>query len=358
MHSTLRVLLPGCLASMALAQAVVSPADRALFEGSSFTHLPLGRADARMQTLHLDVPGGTVITGHAYRREAAGVYGQVVGFQCDMQVTLSMAPHQPDQASTAFAQNVGPNPVVVLPRQLIGLVPTTRPTRDPAPGFDLLVPYATPFTVPAAGGTLCVDVEVFGNVTPSGNDRNFNVYLDAHQLYANGDSEQPGFRYGAGCAPAAGGAATYGWFSLWHRGTALDLELSLRNGCADAGNALTRVWVALGLQQQLAVWPPRPQCPLYSSNDVWFVLPGSTDGHGDYDGALAGLPLLPGGYRLWCQTGSVDLGNGDYSFGDGVTLTTPMPGPLPIPSCRVANSNDHTALTGALSFAVPVMEFF
>ncbi|MCA8977385.1 MAG: hypothetical protein KDC98_21870 [Planctomycetes bacterium] len=65
---------------------VVSPADRGQLEGSTFTHLPLGRMDTRMQTLHLDVPGGTVIAGHGYRREAAGVYGSVAAFACDLEV--------------------------------------------------------------------------------------------------------------------------------------------------------------------------------------------------------------------------------------------------------------------------------
>src|SRR5690606_3959418 len=94
-----------------LAQTV-SPLDRTALEGSSYSHYPLGRHNARMQTLHDDIPGGTLITGHAYRRDAIGVRGLVDGFQADLQVTLSMSPNTAAQASGTFANNTGSNPVV------------------------------------------------------------------------------------------------------------------------------------------------------------------------------------------------------------------------------------------------------
>ena len=99
----LLVLLGTTFAAAAAAQtATISPSDRAQLEGSTFTHLPLGRHDARMQTLHLDLPGGTVLTGHAYRREAAGVYGGVAGFASDLEVSISMSPRTPATATILF----------------------------------------------------------------------------------------------------------------------------------------------------------------------------------------------------------------------------------------------------------------
>ena len=193
-------LLLSTLSTLPAQAAVVSPGDRTDLEGSSFTHLPLGRASARMQTLHLDLPGGTVILGHAYRRDAAGLYGAVAPFVSEMEITLSMSPNVPTQAATNFAQNVGGNPIVVLPRTPIAFPGTSRPPVDPAPSFDLVVPYVTPFVVPAAGGTVCVDIEIFGNVTAAGIDHNISVYLDGHRNHQNGDAEQPGYRYGTGCA--------------------------------------------------------------------------------------------------------------------------------------------------------------
>jgi hypothetical protein len=79
---------------------------------------------------------------------------------------------------------------------------------------------------------------------------------------------------------------------------------------------------------------------------------------GDYDGSLQGLPILPPGYRLWCQAGSISLATADVAFSDATTLVTPPAGPLPIPTSRIANSTDHTGTTGVVSFAVPVMGFF
>ena len=68
--------------------------------------------------------------------------------------------------------------------------------------------------------------------------------------------------------------------------------------------------------------------------------------------------LLPPGFRLWCQAGTIDLANTELSFSDAVTMVTPALGSLPIPVSRIVNSTDHTAATGTVSYAVPVMAFF
>ena len=337
----------------------VSPADRAALEGSSFTHYPLGRRDARVQTLHDDVPGGTLLSGHAYRRDAIAVRGRVDAFAADLRVTLSMAPHPAAQASTTFAANVGANPVTVLPRTFVAFPPTDRPDLDPAATFALSIPYAVSLLVPPGGGTVCVDVEVFGNQTAGGANQNVSVYLDAHLHYGDGRARQPAFRTGSGC-PAPGAAADcYATMDLWRLASGVtDFDVSIRNGVPDSGTGTTRAFLCLGESYYGAPWPSRPDCPFHSSTELWFPLPGTMDASGDYDGTLAGLPLLPPGYRLWCQAGSVDLATVDLAFSDALTLVTPPYGALPIPTARVANASDHTAQTGSFSYAVPVTAFF
>ncbi len=359
-----RPLLTGSALLLALATATpaqnaVSPSDRSALEGNSFSHYPLGRASARVQTLHDDIPGGTVISAHGYRRDAVGVRGAVAGLSCELQVTLSVAPHAADGASNTFSANVGASPVVVLPRQVVTLPATDRPALDPAATFELVLPYAQPFTMPASGGTLCVDVEVFGNLTPNGADRNVSVYLDAQQQYADGSSRQRGYRTLLGC-PAPGSAAScYATIDLWRLASGTtELDIAVRNGVADPGAGSARAFLTLGNALQTVPWPLRSECPFHSSAELWFALPGAMTTTGRYDGTLANLPLLPPGMRLWCQAGSVDLSSLAMSFSDAVTLVTPPFGQLPRPCARVANGDDVSSPTGSVSRSVPVMAFF
>lgn len=347
--------LPG----LALAQQIVavSPSDRLGLEGSSFTHFPLGRASARMQTLHSDVPGGTLISGHAYRRDAAGVRGLIPAFQSDLSVTLSMAPNLPTQASPTFANNVGSTPTVVLPRTVLSFPATTRPALDPAPTYELLVPYQLPFLVPAQGGTLCVDVQVFGNQTATGVNQNLSIYLDAHENYTDGRAEQPGFRTFLGCPAPGASTDCYAAMTLWRLPSSGRLDVSIRDGVPDTGNGLSRAFLTLGTSLAGAPWPMRSDCPFWSSAEFWAPLPGPVNAQGDYDGSLA-MPLLPPGVRLWCQAGTIDLGSIGMAFSDAVTVVTPPPGPLPIPAVRIVNSTSQGAATGSVSNVVPVMGFF
>ncbi|MFY9343973.1 MAG: hypothetical protein WAT39_15900 [Planctomycetota bacterium] len=353
----LPTFLATLVATMLPAQQAASPSDRLGLEGSSFTHFPLGRANARMQTLHADIPGGTVLTGHGYRRDAITVRGQVDGFTCDLEVRASISPNLPTQASTTFANNAGPNPVVVLPRQLVTFPPTQRPLIDPAGSFELTIPWTTPFALPLGGGTLCLDVEIWGNSSAAGSNVNLSVYLDAHENYPDGRAEQPGFRTGNGC-PAPGSVDdSYATMTYWRLTTGGRLDVSIRDGVPDSGNGLSRPFVTIGHSLAGSPWPLRPDCPFWSSSEVWFPLPGTMNSAGDYDGSLAALPLLPPGYRLWCQAGSIDLGTVGMAFSDAVTFVTPPAGPVPIPTVRIVNSTNHAAATGTVSYAVPVIAF-
>jgi hypothetical protein len=348
------------LAATASAQTIVavSPSDRADLEGSSFTHFPLGRANARMQTLHRDVPGGTLIGGHAYRRDAITVRGQVDAFASELEVALSISPNAPAQASATFANNVGPTPVVVLPRTVLAFPATQRPALDPTPVFELLVPYQFPFLMPATGGTLCVDVTVFGNATPAGTNTNYSVYLDAHESYPDGRAEQPGFRTFVGCPAPGSTTACTASTTYWRLPASGRVDVALRDGVRDDGSGHTAAFACFGTELAGAPWPTRPDCPSWSSTEVWYLLPGTPDGNGDLDASLTGLPLLPAGYRLWCQAGSIDLNTAGMAFSDAVTFVTPPPGPVPIPAVRIVNSTNGAAATGAIANAVPVMAFF
>jgi hypothetical protein len=356
---TFRLLSWPLLASFAAAQVVaVSPSDRSTLEGSSFTHFPLGRANARMQTLHRDLPGGTLLSGHAYRRDAITVRGQVDGFASDLQVTLSLSPNLPTQASTTFANNVGSNPVVVLPRTIVTFPATQRPALDPAPTFELAIPYQLPFLVPGSGGTVCVDVEVFGNSTATSTNTNLSVFLDAHEHWSDGRSEQAGFRTLQGCAAPGETDPSYATGSLWRLSSGARFDVSIRDGVPDNGSGTTRGFLMLGTSVAGTPWPTRPDCPFWSSAELWFALPGSGSSAGSYDSSLVGLPTLPPGYRLWCQAGSIDLTSASLAFTDALTLVTPGPGTLPIPAARIVNSTSQAASTGTVSYVVPVMAFF
>jgi hypothetical protein len=249
--------------------------------------------------------------------------------------------------------------VVVLPRQFVSFPATQRPGLDPAASYELVVPYQTPFQMPAGGGTLCVDVEIFGNSSATGTNQNLSIYLDAHESFPDGRAEQPAFRTLLGCAAPGQLATSYGTMSLWvlANGTSR-LDVGLRDGIRDGGNGLSRGFIMLGQAQGFGTWPGRPDCTFHSSAEVWFALPGTMSATGSLDGSLTALPLLPPGYRLWCQGGSVDLGNANLAFTDGLTLVTPPLGAVPLPAVRIANSTSQTASTGSVSNVVPVMGFY
>lgn len=346
------------LAAAAAAQTAVSPADRSSHEGSSFTHFPLGRANARVQTLHADVPPSFVIHGHAYRRDAITVRGAVDAFAVDLEVSLSLAPHVPGQAQSRFSANVGTGVTAVLPRTTIGFPSTNRPALDPAPSFELVVPYQVPFVMPAQQTTLCVDTVMFGNSSPAGQDQNLSIYLDSHEHYADGRNEQPGFRMGAGCPAPGRNPTAFATLSFWHLGSSTQIDVAARNGVPDDGTGNARTFLCLGLGQTSLPWPGLPACVLQSSTEVWFPLPNPNDTQGANNAALQGLPVLPPGYRLYCQAGSIHLQNGAFTLGDLSTLLTPPAGPAAIPSARVVAGSDRTAATGTVAFAVPVVQFF
>ena len=348
-------MLLAALAPATAQSQAVSPADRTSLEGSSFTSFPLGRPNGRFQFLHQDLPAGMTIHGHAFRRDATQLRGVVDGFAAELEVTLSMSPRTPATASSTFADNVGPNPTVVLPRTTLVFPATTRPALDPAPTFDLVIPYALPFVLPQTGGTLCVDTVMHANVSTAGVDRSLSVYLDSHEISTTAN-EQPGFRSGGGCAPIGSVTTANASMKLRRTATNLVLDCSARDGAPDKGNGQSFSYLAFGASQQPQPWPFRPACVLQSSTEHWFVL-GRNDATGACDGSLT-WPVLPAGYRVYLQVGSIELGGSDLVFSDLTQMMTPPAAPTNLPAVRIAASTNRAALTGAVSASVPVTMFF
>lgn len=348
-------MLLACLAPAMAQSQTVSPSDRSSLEGSSFTSFPLGRPNGRFQFLHQDLPGGMTIHGHAFRRDATQLRAVVDGFAAELEVTLSMSPRTPSTASATFSDNVGPSPTVVLPRTTLVFPATNRPALDPSPTFDLVIPYAVPFVLPQAGGTLCVDTVMHANVSAAGVDRSLSVYLDAHEL-STSVNEQPGFRSGGGCAPIGAVAQATAAMTLRRTATNLLLDCAARDGSPDKGNGQSFSYLAFGASQQPQPWPFRPSCVLQSSTEHWFVL-GRNDATGACDGALT-WPILPAGYRVYLQVGSIELGGSDLVFSDLTQMMTPPAAPTTLPAVRIAASTNRASLTGAVSASVPVTLFF
>ncbi len=342
--------------ALPLSAQQVSPADRAAYEGSSSTSYPLGRANGRFQQLHADIPAGTQIQGHAYRRDAISLRGQVPAFRSEMSVELSISPRMAHAPSKIFADNQGLQQTAVLPKTWISFPSTDRPLQDPADKFVLKIPYATPFRLPASGGVICLDTRVYGNQIPSGANKNFSAYLDAHAASAI-KNEQPGFRFGAGCPAPGRRTAHYAAFGLTARGAGHDLKIASRYGIPSTASTSVIDVMILGLAINVTPWP-NTTCTVYPRFDVRVPLPGSSDASGHHNVNLNGLPNLPIGQRLFTQIASGDVGSGSLSFSDGSILTIPPAAPAAVPASRIANGGDRTGLTGATSFIVPVTEFY
>lgn len=333
------------------AQMLISPWPHHQFEGSKSTSYPLGRANTRLQQLHADLGNmASTIQGHAYRRDAISTRGQVDAYQVEMTVALSMSPLTPGTASRTFASNAG-TPQVVLPRTWVNFPVTNRPPSAPASTFELRIPYAVPFTYPVGGGTLCVDTTVHGNNGPNGPNANFTAYLDAHQLYADGRSIQPGYKYGAGCALLGSSAAT-ATFELRTLPSDMEFDIVARNGVPGGMSALM-----VGLQSQAMPVPGVPGCVFLTSVEQAVFLPGMNDPNGGWSGTLTGFPPLPVGLEFFAQIASGLPGLG-VGLSEASRLVMPPPGITPIPSVRIAHGTNNTSPTGTVSTTVPVVEFF
>lgn len=340
------------------AQVAVSPADRGGLDGSASTSFPLGRHNARVQTLHDDLSAQiSLINGHGYRRDATSTRGMVAGFSSDLSVELSISPRSADQPSRTFAANQGAQPTLVLPRTRIFFPATERPASAPATSFDLLIPYAVPFQMPPGGGTLCVDVTIYGNTTPSGDNVNFSPLIDAHEQFRDGHAEQPGYRYGLGCPAPGSGTAHSGRFTLSQSRDGFELDIASRSGIPDDGSGAMLTVVFFGQPVSPFAWPGQPDCVLLVAPQRTFLLPTANDSRGHVDSILTGPAPLPLGFLTTAQLVSAGP-EGFLTFSDASSIAAPPLGPQTIQVSRIANSSDRSATTGSTAFNIPVMTFF
>ncbi len=338
------------------AQAPISPADRAGLEGSSSTSYPLGRASMRLQQLIGDLPArSSTLQGHAYRRDAITVRGVVAGFRAQVSVLASISPRTPDTASATFADNHGAQVHSALTSTWLSFPATDRPPVEPAASFELRVPWAAP--MPWAGnGVLCLETVVHGNDVGGQTNRNFTSYQDAHEL-ALTTSRQPGFRFGDGCAFPGVTAKAYASFDLARTTTGIHVEVAVRNGAPTDGNGQGFNVLMLGPGVTPWAWPPRPECTVFVPPVATDML-GVSDSRGQLDVTLANYGTLPPGRILYGQVLSLHPVSGLGALTDVSRLTAPGSLPSRIQHARIANADDASALTGTVSFAVPVTELF
>jgi hypothetical protein len=361
MHPAASIAAFVCLtATAALAQstALVSPADRVTLEGSSSTTYPLGRFDCRLQQIHADLgPAARSIAGHAYRRDAQALRDSVDPFATELEVVAVVSATAPDQAATTFAANLGGSPVTVLSRTTVSFPSTSRPVADPAPVFELRIPWSTPFQLPA-GAPLCLDVTVHGNQTIGGPDRNFTPYLDAHELFRDGRNVQPGYRFGDGCAALATTRSHSARLEMTiFADGSMTLGIDSRDGVASSAAAPASAVLLLGLGFSPIDLPFKPGCRILPSVDALLVLPGPNDANGDWSGSLPVASAVSPGMRFFAQVAS-GIAGVDLTLSDGSVLTVPPLAPTVLPAVRIASGSDRSAPSGALSTTVPVTEFF
>jgi hypothetical protein len=341
-----------CLVAPAL-PAQVSPADRAGFEGNSSTSYPLGRWNARVQQVHADVGAARTLRGHAYRRDAHATTA-VGGFTSELEVTASVTTATPDRLGTRFADQIGPNPTVVLPRQRIVFPPTVRPLGEPAPVFQLRVPWTVAFSWPGQD-RLCLDVVVWANSTASGNDRNFTANLDAHESFRDGRAEQPGYGYGVACTTLGGRAPTLELLvTRGAAGIALDVDAQCR--LPSDANGRATAWLLLGAAPDRVDLSALPGCTLWCRGDLLLPL-GDLDSAGRWQGSFPGLAPFPAGTRAFAQAIGWRAGDAQLALTPGVMATIPPAAPAAIPAARVAAADDRGAATGSVALSPAVVEF-
>jgi hypothetical protein len=79
----------------------------------------------------------------------------------DTVIRMSTTNRNPGELSTTFADNVGPNPVVVFAGDLSLSTANTGPAAGPK-DFDFVFPLQRPFTYDTSAGNLIFDVETAG----------------------------------------------------------------------------------------------------------------------------------------------------------------------------------------------------
>jgi hypothetical protein len=154
------LLLTTLTGALAAQTFTVVPAAYAGADAISYEWLAGASRDLRQQTLigqsHLQPLLGRTITAFEFRRTAADEVYQPG--TANWTVRMSISPHSPLTASSNYADNPGPSPVLVYQGPVS--LPLSPPAADPNVAWSasnvVRVVLQTPFVY--QGGTLCVDV--------------------------------------------------------------------------------------------------------------------------------------------------------------------------------------------------------
>jgi hypothetical protein len=164
----------------------VDPAAFAYTSGARETGFPFGHPDrrtVRMQQVHDGLAGTPrTISSIAFRRSPLDA-GTVPAFLADIALTLATAAPGRNAASmdADFAQNLGTDAALVLPRRTVQFPSSAPPAADPAP-FDYRIPIDFPFAFHGLG-PLCFDLTVHDHTNPV--PTRFDLHAEGHSHVAS-----------------------------------------------------------------------------------------------------------------------------------------------------------------------------
>ncbi len=143
------------------------------------------------------LPDGGVVKGILFASDS--VFGRSFGARLDIEVILSVTPREPDQLSTAFADNVGANVLTVLPRSIVVV---TCSGAGQSFGFA----FANPYFYNPAQGNLLVEIRDFSQQSLPGDPFTRVSSMDAQRTL--GDTVSRVFAYDVNAT--TGTADTFG----------------------------------------------------------------------------------------------------------------------------------------------------
>jgi hypothetical protein len=159
------------ISGAAAAQQVVVPNALGTVEGPSNTSYPFTihvKPSQRYQQVHASsefsaLSGPHRLTEIRVRPDAQFAF-QPWTASTSIEMRFSTTANGPDQLSTTFAQNIGPDETIVYSGQV--MYGTNQTSSGPVPGpweFDISIPFQTPFIYDRSRGHLLMDVRRDGN---------------------------------------------------------------------------------------------------------------------------------------------------------------------------------------------------
>ena len=332
---TLRSAFPLLLSSMVAAQTVVlAPSQAASMDGADSTSLvfyggsaPRAHSQILLATSDIAASAGT-IQALSFRPTSSQFDSPAYSVNLRIVMSVSTAPFS--AASPTFAQNHGPNPVVVFDGLFtMPLVPATGAV-PPSPLPPIV--FTTPFAYdPALGETLVIDVSARNPVpgtsyalglTGIGGGSMSSIYSSGACVTSSG-GYQGTIGYGGG-QPYPGGTFTVGYFGYPNNRASFHTSMMLFD------LSMTGVYGSFALPTPLVNlgFPANAPCQLGVVPEVLVPItyvPGSGGGSGGTGGYLLFSMPLPAnptlaGLQFATQAISLDY---DNNGGAGVELLFP-----------------------------------